>query len=158
MTLTRTISEGWPALMSSETAARYLSLEEHYFSTTAARMNVCPVDLQQGKPLWRKSDLDALIRRLPEDRTSRRDQPASLSVSLDEKTIAAIAVSVARQLDQSRTFSQPELVSIKEVSNQLGLGRSTIYTLIAQGELKPRHIGRRTLISRREIEEMIARR
>ncbi|QIL01355.1 helix-turn-helix domain-containing protein [Sphingomonas sinipercae] len=45
--------------------------------------------------------------------------------------------------------------SIKEAAAVSGLGRTTIYSLIAQGELRRTKIGQRTLIPRAELERIL---
>jgi excisionase family DNA binding protein len=44
---------------------------------------------------------------------------------------------------------------IPEAGEQLGVGRSTLYELIAAGELRTVKIGRRTLISHEELERYV---
>ena len=46
---------------------------------------------------------------------------------------------------------EPILVSKKEAASMLGLSLRSITNYIAVNELRPRHIGRRTLLSYREI-------
>ena len=47
------------------------------------------------------------------------------------------------------------LLRIVDCAEKLGLGRTTIYRLIALGELSPVHIGRSVRISTGEIEDFI---
>ena len=50
----------------------------------------------------------------------------------------------------------PRLLSIKQAVYQLGLGRSSIYELLAAGKLRSVKIGRRRCIPREAIDELIA--
>lgn len=47
--------------------------------------------------------------------------------------------------------------TIREATAASGLGRTSIYKLIKQGELKPVKVGSRTLIRRTDLEEMLER-
>jgi excisionase family DNA binding protein len=46
----------------------------------------------------------------------------------------------------------PLLVSVKDASRMLGIGRSSMWKLISRGEIETRRIGRRTLIRRQALE------
>lgn len=50
----------------------------------------------------------------------------------------------------------PLLLSIKQATYELGLGRTVIYELISTGKLKSVKIGRRRCVPREAIEEFIA--
>lgn len=54
--------------------------------------------------------------------------------------------------DQTR-----RLLDVKQATQQLGVGRSTVFGLMASGELRSVKIGRRRLIPERAISEYIAR-
>lgn len=45
---------------------------------------------------------------------------------------------------------------IPDAANALGIGRSTLYELIASGEISTTKIGRRTLISQDELERYVS--
>lgn len=47
-------------------------------------------------------------------------------------------------------------LTINEASSALGIGRSKLYELIADGKLTPRKLGRRTLISLEELQAFAA--
>lgn len=49
------------------------------------------------------------------------------------------------------------LYSRKEAAQQLSISVSTLEQLIAQGDLQVRRLGKRVLISRRELEKLAAR-
>ncbi len=46
---------------------------------------------------------------------------------------------------------------INEAADACGLGRTTLYKLISEGELTPIKVGARTLIRRVDLEAMLAR-
>ncbi|MDP9412724.1 MAG: helix-turn-helix domain-containing protein [Pseudomonadota bacterium] len=47
--------------------------------------------------------------------------------------------------------------TVNEAADACGLGRTTLYKLISEGELTPIKIGARTLIRRVDLEAMLAR-
>ena len=51
---------------------------------------------------------------------------------------------------------EPRAYRVNDACRSLGIGRSTLYKLIAERKLKPITIGGRTLIPRAEIERLIA--
>ena len=53
---------------------------------------------------------------------------------------------------------EPIAVSIKDTARALGLGRTSIYVLIAQGKLEAIKIGRRTLVRVESIRQLVASR
>jgi excisionase family DNA binding protein len=53
--------------------------------------------------------------------------------------------------------SDPLLQSIERTLHQLGIGRTTLYQLIADGELEQVHIGRRSLITTKSIAAYVDR-
>lgn len=52
--------------------------------------------------------------------------------------------------------THPRLLSIKEVRQQTGLGRSTIYALLAKGRLHAVKAGARTLVSSDSVAAFVA--
>lgn len=50
---------------------------------------------------------------------------------------------------------QPVLLSIGEAARLLGIGRSTLYGLLNDGDLSGLKIGGRTLISRLDLEALV---
>jgi excisionase family DNA binding protein len=52
-------------------------------------------------------------------------------------------------------MTTPMLHSIQSSTQILGIGRSSLYVLIAEGEILPVKIGRRTLIPDREIRRYV---
>jgi excisionase family DNA binding protein len=53
--------------------------------------------------------------------------------------------------------SEPLLVSNDRAMHRLGVGRTTLYELIGQGELEQVHIGRRSLITTKSIAAYVDR-
>lgn len=51
---------------------------------------------------------------------------------------------------------EPLAYRVNDACHALGIGRSTLYKLIAERKLKPITIGGRTLIPRSEIERLVA--
>ena len=49
----------------------------------------------------------------------------------------------------------PLLNSIVATAEILSIGRSSLYTLIAEGKIRPVKVGRRTLISNQEIRRFV---
>ena len=49
----------------------------------------------------------------------------------------------------------PDALSISEACEMASVGRSTIYTAIAEGSLKARKLGRRTLILRDDLSHFL---
>lgn len=146
--------EGWPTLMTSEMAARYLSLEAESFARVAHRFKTHPVALDRSLLRWRKSDLDLLVKRLAAATTPRPDSfsgaPASQPLSGIE--ISKIAEALALRLGDRMPASPPALLSIKEASVLLGIGRTTLYQLIKEGKLRTRRIGSRNLVPLSEVQ------
>ena len=49
----------------------------------------------------------------------------------------------------------PLLHTLRDSATQLGIGRSTLYTLIAAGQIATVKIGRRTLIAETELQRFV---
>jgi len=82
--------------------------------------------------------------------------PERRIVRLDPSQIEAIADAVAKRVDRLGTKSESRLVSISDATAILGVGRSTIYKLINKGALQTKRIGRRTLVPRSDLDQMLA--
>jgi len=50
----------------------------------------------------------------------------------------------------------PRCLRVEQVAQQLSVGRSTVYDLIRSGRLRSFKVGRRRLVPRDAVEEMIA--
>jgi excisionase family DNA binding protein len=55
-----------------------------------------------------------------------------------------------------KVFGAPKARRIPEACAALGIGRSTIYALAADGKIRLIHIGRRTLVPESEIDRLVA--
>ena len=53
--------------------------------------------------------------------------------------------------------TEPFLLSVHEACLALGIGRSKLYQLIADGSLPLRKIGRKSLIARADLVELVSR-
>lgn len=150
------IIDGWPTLMSLDLALRYLSLDEATFCAVAEEYGVETVELRPDMPRWRKADLDRLIKRLPTRRglAATRWQPEKLAIS--DADLERLAVAIARHIGSDERAVPSELLSIKDASRMVGLGRSTLYNLINEGRLETRQIGRRRLVLRSSIASLMA--
>ena len=49
-----------------------------------------------------------------------------------------------------------ELLTIEEVVARLRVSRRTVYRLIERGNIRPVHIGRRVLVTEREVQAYVA--
>lgn len=155
MTNSGSLVEGWPALMSTEMAARYVSVDEAMLLRIASRFDVPLVEIEDLPVRWRKQDLDRLIKKLPSASSKiMSDQPARL-FQLESSQVEAIADAVARRLNRHEAKSESKLVSINEATAILGIGRSSVYRMITEGTLDTRKIGRRTLILRSDLEAIL---
>ena len=147
--------EGWPGLMSTEMATRYLSIEQTGFLELAARFGIPAVEAEEGSPRWRKQDLDRLIKKLPSMALPSGGTRTTHLIRLEESHIEAIADAVAERLRREPSASGRKLVSIKEAAALLGLGRTTVYRMIEEGRLSTAKIGRRTLVHMETINSVI---
>ena len=147
----------WPAALTLDQACRYLSIEQQGFGALMDRSRILPVDLGDGTPRWRRSDLDSLLKRLP---VLPQSTPASgtSTITLDRKTIDEIVAAIRTSLPSADASDMPRaggVVSIKGASKQLSLSRSTLYKRIADGTLEVRRIGKRTLVLQSSIDRLI---
>lgn len=51
----------------------------------------------------------------------------------------------------------PLLLRVPEAARLLGVGRTTLYEMLARGELRPVHIGRAVRVERAEVEAFVRR-
>jgi len=148
---------GWPALLSSELACRYLSLESAAFLRLADRWGIMPVDVEDGAHLWCRSDLGNLVRRLPTVDV-RSDTSGQSTVRMHPNDLDRLVKAVAALLE-ARMPAQigpgADLLSIPSVARQLGIGRTTVYRMIGEEGLDVRKIGRRTMITAASVNRVI---
>jgi excisionase family DNA binding protein len=147
----------WPAALTLSQACQYLSIEKAGFGALMGRSHILAVDLGDGIPRWRRSDLDNLLKRLP---VLPQSTPASgtAAIHLDRKTIDEIVSAIRASLPSSDVSDMPRaggVVSIKGAIKQLGLSRTTLYKMIADGTLEVRKIGKRTLVLQDSIDRLI---
>lgn len=147
--------EGWPALMSTEMATRYLSVEEARFIELVNRFKTPAVEAGDTSIRWRRLDLDRLIKQLPSVAGLPTLTQPAYTVRLQEAHVEAIANAVAQRLEREPTVSGRKLVSIREAGTILGLGRSSVYRMIEDGRLKTTKIGRRTLVHMDRINSIV---
>lgn len=149
------LAEGWPALMSTEMAARYLSLDKEALLRLASHFNT-PVVKGVDRPIrCRRQDLDLLIKKLPSAPSSYSDDRHPRLITLENSQIEAISDAIAQRVEPYTTGFESKLVSIKEACAILGIGRTSIYRMIAESRLETRRIGRRTLILRSDIQAIL---
>jgi excisionase family DNA binding protein len=152
------VISAWPALLSDEAARSYLSVETAVFDNLIGKHRLQPVEVEPGLVRWRRSDLDRVVKSLPEV------DPQSINIGaggrMDTQTIAAIAAAVAARLG-NKPVSESALpvrsMSILEAARALSLSRSTVYQLINKGELPVRKIGGRTVVPIEGIDALLAR-
>lgn len=150
-------SGAWPALMSLECVCSYLSLDSFKFQQFAQRYALRPVELDSEVILWRRTDIDQLLKRLPST-DILPSASASSTVRLSQATIDQIALAVVARLNAGGAdlpTSRAKLLSIRDAATQLGVGRSTVFRLIERGALSITKIGRRTLISQGSIDAVV---
>ena len=113
------VIEGWPELMTTEMATRYLSIDEDSLFRLAARHQIPAVEVDAASIRWRKQDLDRIIKKLP----SASDLPTSDKpmhmIRLESVHIEAIATAVAQRLEREPSVSGRKLISIKEAGTIL---------------------------------------
>lgn len=148
--------DGWPALMSTEVATRYLSMSEDALLDLACRLAIPVVRLDETQTRWKKQDLDGLIRRLPKEPIVSTSPPAHRVLRLETSQVEAIAEAIIARLGKQVSAGESKLVSIKEAGLYLGIGRSSVYRLIGEKRLATKHIGRRTLVCRESIDAILS--
>ncbi|MBV7259351.1 helix-turn-helix domain-containing protein [Erythrobacter sp. WH158] len=96
-----------------------------------------------------------MIKKLPSASSKLiSDRPARI-FKLERSQVEAIAETVARHLERHESRSESKLVSINEATSILGIGRSSVYRMISEGTLETRHIGRRTLLLRSDLNAIL---
>lgn len=144
--------EAWPALMTDEMAARYLSLEAREFRAAMRRSKIAPVEVADDRSRWRKADLDRFVKLLPAQAGwSNESPPVAKLMRLDERSLRQLADFLTPKLEALQPHSKPELLTIRDAMATVRVSRSTIYRLINEGRLEKKQIGGRTLITRSSI-------
>lgn len=141
----------WPALLTAELAARYLSVDENSLRVLAQAHGVGPVDLKVELERWRRTDLDRLVRGLPTKPIvpSLRDPPTGRISDADLDRIAA-------RIQGAKPAPQRRVYSFKEAAEVCGLSRTTLWRMARRGELKTIRIGSRTLVAAEQIDALLS--
>jgi excisionase family DNA binding protein len=153
------VAMGWPALLSLEHACRYLSLEGAEYLSLVREWGVSPVEIG-NKLMWRLSDLNSLVKRLPVAKGALDQLGQPKPVQLDRATIELLAEAITTRLHLGGgqpVHHKPQLVAIKEAARHLGLGRTKVNQMIDEGVLQVQRIGRRKLVTQSSIEALLDR-
>ena len=150
----------WPILMGTELAARYLSMDENSFALMMRREGVRPVELGLSMIRWRRTELDRLVADLP----SASAMPAGDVTSEDPDRTVFIAKRIAEELARRTIIgerggkhnSNAESFNIAEAAEIIGISKSTIYKLMAEGKLETLRIGGRRLVRREAIQALLS--
>jgi excisionase family DNA binding protein len=151
------VAMGWPALLSLEHACRYLSLEGAEYLSLVREWGVSPVETG-NKLMWRLSDLNSLVKRLPVATGAFDQLGQPKPVQLDRATIELLAEAIATRLHPGGGLpgqNKPPLLAIKEAARQLGLGRTKVNQMIDEGILQAKRIGRRKLVTQNSIQALL---
>lgn len=148
------VVQNWPVLLTSEMAAMYLSVTADHFAIVIQKLQLQAIDVGDGTFRWDRRDLDERLVLLP--KVSQAVISNASVQQAESRSIDQLARAVAEKLGHSRPSNPPSLVSIREASERLGIGRTTIYRLISMGDLQPTRIGRRTLIPIEQINRVLA--
>ena len=92
--------DGWPALMSLDMAALYLSIDDATFLRLALDHRVYAVDVDLEAPRWRKVDLDRLTRWLPTIMSFPADPRVDQRL-ISDADIEKLATAVAKRIGTS---------------------------------------------------------
>lgn len=156
MEAAQTYIAAWPALLSDQDAARYLSVDTAMFKIAAQEHKIMPVTVGSAERRWKKRDLDLLVGRLAYDEAYLAKSQNASRIKLDNQTVEAIALQIRKEVgDADGPQSRSHLVSISDALDLLGIGRSTVYRLLDNGTLTKKKVGRRTLITRTSIERLL---
>jgi excisionase family DNA binding protein len=74
-----------------------------------------------------------------------------------ELTTTVPLVAMGDATTRTRLVVRPLLVSVEDAAGLLGIGRTTLYELIRQGDVRPIRIGRCVRIPQRELEAFVER-
>jgi excisionase family DNA binding protein len=140
----------WPALMTAQMAASYLSIDENTLGRMGEDFGLRPIEIGSGVIRWRRTDLDDLVKKLPRVEEQARST-STPKVLFDDEQLERI---IRRVISLNSTATKRAL-SIKEAANAAGISRSTVYRLINEGDLHPLRIGNRVLISRDELDRFL---
>ena len=131
--------------------------DRQQFERLTARWHVHPIEAGDGVTLWRRSDFERLIKRLPTVPIAQASQPVSI-MKLDRITIEQIVEGVVARLGYLPTVSvpnAPQFMSIRDTCQRLGLSRTKVYAMISDGTLRIRKFGNRTLVTIESVEALV---
>lgn len=148
------VVQSWPVLLTREMAAMYLSVDADRFTHLCQMLHLDAIDIGDEQLRWDRRELDKRLVLLP--RVKAHESFQRTPGKADAVSVEQLAQAVAAKLGRSDSPHLPALLSIREASERLGIGRSTIYRLIALGDLVPKRIGRRTLIPVAQIEHILS--
>ena len=144
----------WPLLLTTEMASQFLSLDRERFLELVKQIRIDAIDIDGDEVRWHRRDIEKAVSKLPKIYSQSLMKSSLRARSLDDSTIDRIAAAVAVRMQGVGQARLPELVSLRDACKALGVGRSTIYRLINTGRIEVKHIGRRSLIPRSEIEKI----
>ncbi len=78
---------------------------------------------------------------------------AALKAAADALELAADALRSAATVEPE--VVTPELVSVEDASRALGVSRTALYALMDRGRLRSHKLGRRRLVARAALEELL---
>jgi len=87
---------------------------------------------------------------MSEYRLTSEDACRSAHLQIDAPTVATIREATPRE--KHPAWDTALLYSVADAARLLGIGKSTLWGMIARGEISTRKIGRRTLIRRQTLE------
>ena len=86
------------------------------------------------------------------------DSPAlSWMRGFPEPTVTVPLLAMGDATTRTPLVARPLLVSVEKAAGLLGIGRTTLYELIRQGDVRPIRIGRCVRIPQRELEAYVDR-
>jgi excisionase family DNA binding protein len=97
-------------------------------------------------------EIDTSLRALGLEPLDDDSGDASVWVPAGRRTAAVTPVANAQP------SAGPQLTTIADVAAALGVGRSTVYELIARGDLEVVHIGRAARVPARAVDDLVRRR
>jgi excisionase family DNA binding protein len=96
------------------------------------------------------AEIERVLRTLGLAPLDDEDSDATLWLPVDRALPVPAALSV---VDTARTG--PLLLTIAQVAEALGVGRTLVYELVARGELEAVHIGRATRVPARSVDALL---
>lgn len=85
------------------------------------------------------------------------DESGGATLWLPAEQAGAKAIETEHVNTRGKTLPEPLLLTINEAAAVLGVGRSTLYELIARRELEVVHLGRAARVPAKAVEELVER-